>query len=347
MKPVENVSIGGCVFSLEEDACAVARKYLDELNEFYSKRESGAEIMEGIEERMSELLLEQSGTGGVVTLAMVERAMSTLGKPEAIEEESGDYSGEASNEPSGAANPVRRKLYRDPSTGKVAGVCSGLGAYFKVDPTLFRLIFTVLSLIGLGLFFHRGWLHLPDYFFPLIYAVLWICMPVAKTVSQRDELRGEKGTVDAISARVLSSVQEMGEAAESVVKSDFWTGIWRILQVCMGIILLVAGVAGVVALGCLVFDGSFFSNTFFLNRVMEDIANDAPRVFDMLSYPPLVFALAVAVVVPFVGMVYGGIMLLFDLKAPKWHPGLCMFVIWLIALTVLAALSAMILFKGL
>ena len=39
-------------------------------------------------------------------------------------------------------------------------------------------------------------------------------------------------------------------------------------------------------------------------------------------------------------------MLLFDLKAPKWHPGLCMLIIWLIALTVLAVLSAMVFFKG-
>ncbi|MBQ8060763.1 MAG: PspC domain-containing protein [Bacteroidales bacterium] len=339
MKPVEHVSIGGCVFTFEEDACTVARRYLDELNAFYSKKESGAEIMEGIEERMSELLLEKSGTGGVVTLAMVESAMSTLGKPEAIEEESGEFSDKSSSDASGAGEQVRRKLYRDPSTGKVAGVCSGLGAYFKVDATLFRLIFVVFSLIGVGFFFHRGWIHLPDYFFPLIYAVLWICMPVAKTVSQRDELRGEKGTVDAISARVLSSVQEMGEAAESVIKSDFWTGVWRIIQVCIGIILLVAGVAGVVALGCLTFDSSFFSNTFLLNRILEDVANEAPGVFDMLSYSPLVAALAVSVVIPFVGMIYGGIMLLFDLKAPKWHPGLCMFVIWLIALTVLAVLS--------
>ena len=45
-------------------------------------------------------------------------------------------------------------------------------------------------------------------------------------------------------------------------------------------------------------------------------------------------------------MIYGGVMLIFDLKAPKWHPGLCLFVIWLIALTVLAVMGAMILFKG-
>ena len=87
MKPVEHVSIGGYVFSLEDDACVAAREYLDELAAFYSKKESGAEVMEGIEERMCELLLEQMVGGGVVTLPMVEKVIATLGRPEAIEEE--------------------------------------------------------------------------------------------------------------------------------------------------------------------------------------------------------------------------------------------------------------------
>ena len=96
MKPVEYVSIGGYVFGLENDACETAKKYLSELETFYSKVESGTEVMEGIEERMSELLLEQSGKGGVVTLPMVEKVIATLGKPEAIEEESKEesFSGE-------------------------------------------------------------------------------------------------------------------------------------------------------------------------------------------------------------------------------------------------------------
>ena len=90
MKPVEYVSIGGYVFSLENDACEAAKQYLSELETFYSKVESGSEVMEGIEERMSELLLEQSGRGGVVTLPMVEIAIATLGRPEDIEEESNE-----------------------------------------------------------------------------------------------------------------------------------------------------------------------------------------------------------------------------------------------------------------
>ena len=87
MKPVEFVSIGGYVFRLEDDARAVVGNYLDELTKFYSDKESGSEVMEGIEERMCELLLEQCGQGGVVSLPMVEKVIATLGKPEAIEEE--------------------------------------------------------------------------------------------------------------------------------------------------------------------------------------------------------------------------------------------------------------------
>ena len=216
MKPVEYVSIGGYVFSLENDACEAAKQYLSELETFYSKVESGSEVMEGIEERMSELLLEQSGRGGVVTLPMVEIAIATLGRPEAIEEESnedavsGDAASARNEEKDTDDFKVKRKLYRDPSNGKVAGVCAGLGAFFGVDTTVFRIIFVVLTLAGCGFFMRHGWLNTPSMFAPIVYAILWICMPQAKTVRQRDELHGEKGTVDAISARIQSAAKEVG-----------------------------------------------------------------------------------------------------------------------------------------
>ncbi|MBQ6254199.1 MAG: PspC domain-containing protein [Bacteroidales bacterium] len=342
MRPVENVSIGGYVFCLENDACSLARNYLSELESFYSKVVSGAEIMEGIEERMAELLIEKRGTGEVVTLGMVESVISVLGKPEAIEEESESERPEPNEE----AYKVKKKLYRDPANGKVAGVCSGLGTYLGIDPTIFRLIFTILTLAGAGFFFHRGWMRVPDYLFPLVYVVLWICMPVAKTVMQRDELKGERGDVDAISARIKSGAHEVEEAAGRVVRSDFWPWFWRLVAVCVGIVFLVTGVAGVVSLGCLAFDGHFLSNTFFLNKAIEEISREAPIVLDMLAYPPLTIALVITAVIPFIGLIYGGVLLLFNLKEPKWHPGICLLVIWLIAAVVLAVLTVIMLFNG-
>lgn len=163
MKQVEYISIGGYVFSLEDSASRAAKEYLDQLEAFYSRKESGAEVMEGIEERIAELLLEKSGKGGVVTLAMVNDVISVLGRPETIEEETSDAPdaepAEASDRTSKNTNTnktsarPRRRLYRDPANGKLAGVCSGLATYFNVDPAIFRILFVVLTLLG-GINFH-------------------------------------------------------------------------------------------------------------------------------------------------------------------------------------------------
>lgn len=56
-----------------------------------------------------------------------------------------------------------RRLYRSRNDRKVAGVCGGLAQYFNFDPTLMRVLFVVLALLGgPGL---------------LIYLVLWIVVP--------------------------------------------------------------------------------------------------------------------------------------------------------------------------
>jgi hypothetical protein len=36
-------------------------------------------------------------------------------------------------------------------------------------------------------------------------------------------------------------------------------------------------------------------------------------------------------------MLYGGIMLTFDLKSPSWKPGLVLFITWVISIFVIAA----------
>ena len=41
-----------------------------------------------------------------------------------------------------------RKLYRSKADRKIAGVCGGLAQYFKADPTLIRVLFVVLTLLG-------------------------------------------------------------------------------------------------------------------------------------------------------------------------------------------------------
>lgn len=86
MKMIEKRSIGGYVFPLETDAFNKINEYLHELNEYYSLKQGGNEIMDGIEDRMGELLLERCGQDGVVSEQNVAEVIAVLGRPEAIEE---------------------------------------------------------------------------------------------------------------------------------------------------------------------------------------------------------------------------------------------------------------------
>ena len=83
MKQVDKVSIGGYAFTMESEAAHAARIYLEQLGDYYKS----SEVMEGIEERMAELLLEKTPSEGVVDLATVNGIIEILGRPERIEAE--------------------------------------------------------------------------------------------------------------------------------------------------------------------------------------------------------------------------------------------------------------------
>ena len=63
-----------------------------------------------------------------------------------------------------------KRLYRDRSDVRIAGVCSGIGKYLDLDPTAIRLAFVLLIFIGGG----GLW----------IYLILWIIMPYEPEVEQ-------------------------------------------------------------------------------------------------------------------------------------------------------------------
>lgn len=43
---------------------------------------------------------------------------------------------------------MEKKLYKSTADRKICGVCGGIAQYFKVDPTLVRVIWTVLACCG-------------------------------------------------------------------------------------------------------------------------------------------------------------------------------------------------------
>ena len=174
MKKIVAAGIGGRNFSMEEDAYARLKSYLDE---FRSRADMGnltSEVMDDVEARISELLSSRVYTSKeAVTLAMVENVISQLGMPDG-----NPGSTETIEEPTRKEKKMeaKKKFYRDPDSKAIAGVCSGLAAYFDIDIMIIRIIFIALLLAGTAGFW--------------AYVILWIVAPLAKTSAQKCELRG-------------------------------------------------------------------------------------------------------------------------------------------------------------
>ncbi len=340
MKTVEKVSIGGYVFTMETGAEDAVAAYLDELKAFYSTKPSGEEIMEGIEERLAELLLEQAPGGSVVTAPMVAQVTATLGRPEAIEAEDAAPGSESTSgtepSPEPAAPAPRRRLYRDTTSRIVAGVCSGLGTFFNIEPVIFRLAFVLLTVLGFWTAETAGVSA------PLLYVILWICMPVARTVRQRDELRGRSGTVDGISQRIrqetlMEPVREGSPTLSRVV---------RFLGFLLGIALFLAGVAVLACIGALVWGNAALDHGFIYNKILEQFSVLGVDLSAIMADPVVPVLGVLSILLPAVGLIYAGIMFIFGLRSPRWHPGLVLFVVWLLVLVALAVFVAIALANG-
>ena len=357
MKEIERVSLGGYAFTLESDAARLAEEYLGELEKYYDGRAGGGEILDGIEERMAELLMEKAGRDGVVSRPMIEEAIGILGRPEDIEAAE-EEAGAEGNSPAGPANDGKgtsnderrqRKLYRDLENKMVAGVCSGLAAYFKQDVALFRILFVLFTVLFTFGFWRHGIGWRISMGAPTLYVILWICMPAAKTVRQRWEQRGEDGTLNSIQRSVEAGAKEFEEAVKSVGQSSAWSEFANIFGKLIGVVLLIVGFAGLFTGSLWGFGSGWFGHRHgdgFLglgrlyDKGLADLHMYAPQAAHALAQPGINILIALVCFLPFLGILYGALQLLFGFKPPKWHPGLVIFILWLLSVVALGILVA-------
>jgi len=324
MTEVEKVSIGGYAFTLEVAAYTIVKQYLDELNEHYAPLEGGAEVMEGIEERMAELLYEKCADDGVASVDEINEIIAILGKPSAIESED-DPEPKRAEAPEGKKTTNKKRLYRDPTGKMLGGVCSGLAAYFKIDVVIVRIIFIALFILGTTIHIHNG--HWNYHGFGgvslLVYIALWIAMPEAKTVKQRWE---------------MGVSNPPGAPAGS--------GLGRVLRIIIGCALLLIGVSGMTSgIGALfghqLFGWNYLLGWEELSEGWSEFTSEVPEVLPLVSSVFFKIMALLVFFLPFIGMTYGGIMMIFDFKTPSWRPGLVIFLAWVVALVAVVILSIM------
>ena len=183
MKKVVNAAVGGKSFIINEDAYARLDSYLTIFKSRLGE-DSPGEVMSDLEARIAELFSAETGSSQrVVDLQLVNKVISQLGMPDG-----GPMPGAEAPE---GEQKVQRKLYRDTDDQRIAGVCSGLAAYFDIDVVLVRILMLVALLAGSAGF----WL----------YVILWIAVPKALTAAQKCELRGLAPTAENLAKFVNTS----------------------------------------------------------------------------------------------------------------------------------------------
>ena len=329
MKTTENISLAGYAFTIETDAYQELAAYIEEIRSSFSNDESVEEITSDIEERIAELLNEKCSKGVVVNINMVQDIKKRIGNPHefAQDDAAADTATQQPENKEEKKSWKSRKLYRNLDERVLGGVCSGLGTYFGLDKIIFRILFLVFFFIG---FSDEGLFCIPL----VLYICLWIAMPAARTVEQKCQMRGKPIDLEGFRSKDFDLKKEV----DDVVQSPAGRTIQRVVGLFIGIILLTIGLSGL--LGCIfvpalpsVIDMQITSSIGGWAG-LDSFERVNAEIITNTTFWALIL---VNLLIGFVGMLYGGIMLTFDLKSPKWKPGLILFIAWLLSMLVTSA----------
>lgn len=340
MKTTISINLGGIAFTIDDDAYRELKNYLDALSDHFNKEEGGDEILADIEARIAEECARKRENGiQVISISMVQEIISRMGRIE-------DLTGEKTTETDGVKieDPYfartdnervkgAKRLYRDPETAMLAGVSSGLAAYFDIDPSIPRIIFVLLTFFGgTGI---------------LIYIILWLVLPEADTPLKQSELRGESPTVKDIEKKFKDMVdvgkkkiseidtekaKESVRHGASVVANTVSHTIRTIIQIIARIIAVTFGVIGTLFSFIGIMALTFFAPFVLINSPERFIDIPVTTIFTTTTIYFLVIGAYFCLVIPLLFVLLISINILRKKNSITLARGFTLFGLWCAAL---------------
>ena len=347
MNKTVTINLSGIIFHIDEDAFQKLSNYLSTIRGYFSESEGRDEIMADIENRIAEMLSAKVSTLKQVVIMMdVDNVIEIMGKPE-------DFAGEQSQTTSHAKSQTtyskrkNRRVFRDGENKLLGGVCSGIANYFGADPLWLRLALVVAFFV-----FGSGF---------LLYIVLWMVIPEAKTTAEKLEMKGEDVNFSNIGKKVEEEINTFGKKAESwaeEVKSsssqtrakarDFidqllyflgslFGSLFKVATKIIGVFIAIIGMILLIGMvstlfgrtGAINIDGEVFSlqngfNLFFRDENQATFASIALFLF---------------IGIPLIMLVYGGIKLLLGIKTKNKYVSRSAGALWLAGLILVIILG--------
>jgi len=284
MKKTITVNLSGIVFTLDDDAYETLSAYLDAIKKHFSDAKGGDEVIKDIEssiaEKFSEKITEAKQVINKQDVLDLIKVMGTI--DDIIQEDAANGQEDTKQDKAKVKSDYRtgKRLFRNPDDVVFAGVCSGLAAFFGVDSVIVRLLFAISIFFG-----GAG---------AILYIILWIVMPMAKSSSQKLEMRGEAVTLEKIEEVAKAKSEKLKNINTSGVKKaislpfkfigELFRGLGKavgklgwVLGAIIGICLIVSMILAITTLG-------FAGAALVFNSDSSYIATDVP-IQEIISGP--------------------------------------------------------------
>lgn len=203
MNKIFDINLGGIPFQIDDNAYEALTAYLTTLKNHFAHTTGYEEILNDIESRIAEVFREKMKNGSrIISIADVEEVINIMGRPEQIDESENAKEKQTQQKTKEAYQQsneywYHRRLYRNADDKILGGVCSGLGATLGVDKVWIRLAFACsILLLGTG---------------ALLYIILWIIIPEAKSTTEKLEMQGEPINIYNIRKQIEEDAKLFGE----------------------------------------------------------------------------------------------------------------------------------------
>ena len=209
MNKTVNINLAGIFFHIDEDAYLKLQRYLEAIKRSFTDSQGRSEIISDIEARIAELFSDRvQNEKQVIRLKEVDEVIAIMGQPEDYLVDDEIFEDEPKDSYSRQYAPSK-KLFRDTDNSYIGGVSSGLGHYFGIDAIWIRLAWIILfSAAGTGI---------------LLYILLWILVPEAKTTAEKLMMTGEPVNISNIEKKIKDGfdtvTESVGNAAKNVSDS--------------------------------------------------------------------------------------------------------------------------------
>ena len=343
MKKTFTINVSGIIFHIDEDAFERLNNYINSVKSHFSNVEGKEEIINDIESRIAEILQEKlTDSKQVINIEDIKNVVSVMGQPFEFDENEEQEKKEESYYYQ--ARPVKR-LYRNTEDSVVAGVCSGIAAYFHADPIWFRIGFIIALFSGFGFF---------------LYLILWIAIPEARTTAERLEMRGEKVNISNIEKSISDEVGNLKEKLNDLTNQakttykkkstqykpgydhvliafgNIFKYFFKVIIIFIGIILFLVGISFFIA-----FLASIFGwGGFVINEHSDIFIGQFPIFADRFlggveNIGLLKVGLFFLIGVPLIMLLYSAVRLIFNIDKIRYI-GFTAFNIWIAGLIITA-----------